>query len=257
MLENCERRLNRDILLPNVVNMVAHSRGGVVAIMAAHLLYSIHRKAKVRIFAIDPVPGTGGLTSEMVKLPPNVTNYVGVYALDETSGGFNALIPRPLFNGSYIDPLVAGNGTSDGSDGLRTTPAFSAVGELVNCLATAWLIAWGSNAIKKATVDIETLKRTISANQSEFRKMRNFTYMPLNIHSHQHWNERGVTSSEGRNPLNWHYLEDAIGTSPLVQRISRIPNMFRCARPNPGRVRWESLEKLNDDIISGGKWRGE
>jgi hypothetical protein len=149
---------------------------------------------------------------------------------------------------------VAGNGTSNGKDGLTHQKTFTSVGELVNCLATSCLNSWGSNIVK-AGDNAFKLSQTIRNNSAKFRAMRNFTYIPFDTHSVQHWKEKGVTSSEGREASNWHYIEDAIGNQPLVSRKSNIPNILRRARPNPGRVRWESLYNgLSKKIIDEGKW---
>jgi hypothetical protein len=80
-------------------NFLGHSRGAVGAIMAAWFLYAYggkaYRNVPINIFAIDPVPGTGEWYGILTQLPPNVVNYVGVYAWDHLDEGFSALVPRP------------------------------------------------------------------------------------------------------------------------------------------------------------------
>lgn len=80
-------------------NFLGHSRGAVEAIMAAWFLYAYggkaYRNIPINIFAIDPVPGTGEWYGILTQLPPNVANYVGVYAWDHLDEGFCALVPRP------------------------------------------------------------------------------------------------------------------------------------------------------------------
>jgi hypothetical protein len=84
-------------------NFVGHSRGAVEAVMAAWFLYAYGsdqvRQIPVNIFAIDSVPGTGQWYSILTQLPPNVVNYVGVYAWDHGvqpgDKPFSALAPRP------------------------------------------------------------------------------------------------------------------------------------------------------------------
>jgi hypothetical protein len=84
-------------------NFVGHSRGAVAGIMAAWFLYAYGskevRETPVRIFAIDPVPGTGVWYSILTQLPPNVAHYVGVYSWDQCvqprDAPFQALVPRP------------------------------------------------------------------------------------------------------------------------------------------------------------------
>lgn len=80
-------------------NFIGHSRGAVEAIMAAWFLYAYggnaYRNIPINIFAIDPVPGTGDWYGIITQLPPNVVNYVGVYAWDHLDEGFCAVVPRP------------------------------------------------------------------------------------------------------------------------------------------------------------------
>jgi hypothetical protein len=265
------------------INLIGHSRGGVAAIMCAHDLFYLFPDAEVNLFAIDPVPGPGTLTQEMVLLAPNVRNYVGVYAVDETSGMFNGVVPRPIHNHHYIDPLwptqheeqrldppryhliyapgrhgtVAGNRTSDGKAvPSKASPAVSKVGELINMLARACLRAWGTDvpAASYAGRALHNLRAAMTTNAATYRNMRNFTYLPGDAHSPQHWYERGVTSDVGGDSGDWHYLEDAIGAAPLVERKSSIPNFLREDRPDPGRVRWESLQGVHDEAFTRGRW---
>jgi hypothetical protein len=87
------------------INFIGHSRGACECIMAAWFLFAYGneavRNARVNIFAIDPVPGSGTWYGLLTQLPPNVTNYVGVYSWDEVDGLnhsghlFQALVPRP------------------------------------------------------------------------------------------------------------------------------------------------------------------
>lgn len=84
-------------------NFIGHSRGAVECIMAAWFIYAYGseqlKKIPINIFAIDPVPGTGQWYSMLTQLPPNVVNYVGVYAWDmcvqPVDKPFMALVPRP------------------------------------------------------------------------------------------------------------------------------------------------------------------
>lgn len=82
-----------------IYNFVGHSRGAVSAIMAAWFLYAYggeeFAKVPVNIFAIDPVPGPGEWYGILTQLPPNVANYVGVYAWDHLDSGFSPVVPRP------------------------------------------------------------------------------------------------------------------------------------------------------------------
>ncbi len=87
----------------NTFNFIGHSRGAVEAIMAAWFIYFFGsdnvKNTPINIFAIDPVPGTGEWWNIFTQLPPNVTNYVGVYAWDmcimPADKPFQAVVPRP------------------------------------------------------------------------------------------------------------------------------------------------------------------
>ncbi|MEL6494895.1 MAG: hypothetical protein AAFQ41_07200, partial [Cyanobacteria bacterium J06623_7] len=77
-------------------NFIGHSRGAVECIMAAWFLYAYSdQDIEVNIFAIDPVPGPGDWYGILTQLPPNVANYVGIYAWDELSAPLTPLVPRP------------------------------------------------------------------------------------------------------------------------------------------------------------------
>lgn len=84
-------------------NFIGHSRGAVECIMAAWFIYAYGsdqlKKIPINIFAIDPVPGTGQWYSMLTQLPPNVVNYVGIYAWDmcvqPQDKPYMALVPRP------------------------------------------------------------------------------------------------------------------------------------------------------------------
>ncbi|NUP51241.1 MAG: Tat pathway signal protein [Catenulispora sp.] len=81
--------------MPNY-NFIGHSRGAVECVMAAWFLYAYGQpSAKVRIIAIDPVPGPGNWYGILTQLPPNVVEYVGITAWDHLDTGFNGLVPRP------------------------------------------------------------------------------------------------------------------------------------------------------------------
>lgn len=94
-------------------NFIGHSRGAVEGIMAAWFLYAYGpQDIPINIFAIDPVPGKGNWYSILTQLPPNVANYVGVYAWDFCIQGdaydspYMALVPRP--NGQMTGQLEKG-----------------------------------------------------------------------------------------------------------------------------------------------------
>jgi hypothetical protein len=253
------------------INLIGHSRGGVAAIMCSHELAYLFPDAEVNIFAIDPVPGAGSVSKEMASLGSTVKNYVGVYAVDECSSGFNGVIPRPTVNGAAMDPLesvqswndqikvpnyhlvwspgrhatVAGNQTSDGkTDASMANTEASHIGHLVYSLARACLTRWGS---KLAPVEnlpsASELKQLMGQDAAKaiYRNMRQSTYVPVSI---QHRRERGVFSSDGVNPFAWSYLEDFIGETPLMPRGG-----IHVAH-QPGKVVWYSISGLQDKVFT-------
>jgi hypothetical protein len=258
------------------VNIIGHSRGGVAAIMCAHELYYVVPEAKVNIFAIDPVPGTGSCTREITRLAPNVDHYVGVYAVDETSTGFNGVVPWPYNGGNPIDPLrpttvrrdikkyhliyapgrhatVAGNKAKDGAADLTPdcTPMLR-VNQLVNTLARACLARWGTvvDAAPLGNPTLTQLKAAMTANAAAYRGMRKHKYVGDWM---SHWEERGISSADGMDASDWHYLEDAIGIAPLVARVDGwIPTLL--ARPDPGVIRWQAIQDVPNRAFTHGEW---
>jgi hypothetical protein len=250
------------------INLIGHSRGGVEAIMAAHVFQKLLPAAEVRIFAIDPVPGTGGWTEDMTTLPPNVKEYVGVYAVDETSDFFNAVVPWT--NGTpTLDPLapvakpgdpcaavngyelvfapgrhatVAGNRTSNGKDDPKVVgdPKFdpyAAVGALVSDFARRKLQHWGTKVPLLDANHTAAAKAALKDPRAAalFADMRQYTYSPRDLHSPFRC-ARGVSSTYGRfNTGAWCYLEDAAGIPPLpIEKVT-------APAQNKGKVGWTSL----------------
>ncbi|MES2780747.1 MAG: Tat pathway signal protein [Bacteroidota bacterium] len=100
-------------------NFIGHSRGGMECIMAAWFIFLYGpdnvKNIPINIFAIDPVPGPGEWYGIFTQLPPNVVNYVGVYAWDmckqPLDKPYMALVPRPngpmTGKGNSFTPYVA------------------------------------------------------------------------------------------------------------------------------------------------------
>lgn len=233
------------------INLIGHSRGAVAAIMCSHELSALFPTATINIFAIDPVPGGGKtLSMEETYLGRNVRNFVGVYAADEVTPGFNAVVPRPSYQGGYIDPIadvgslqhqirvpnyhlvwtpgrhgtIAGNGTSNGKDTETSVVGapFEKVGLMVDRLARACLRRWGSAvpdiAVPAGQPPLPTLQELRGAMDrnadvaAQLRAMRAFTYLPGDTGSSwTHYAERGITASMEQDAGDWRYLEDAIG----------------------------------------------
>lgn len=260
------------------INLIGHSRGGVAAIMCSHELATLFPAAEVNIFAIDPVPGPGNYGTEMTTLGSTVKNYVGVYAVDETSNGFNGVVPRPRNPSDYMDPLervqsqsqqikvpnyqliwspgrhatVAGNRTSDGKgDPINRSPEVSFIGHLVYLLARACLTRWGSvlgpTGNMTSAHDLKIASKTQKAIDI-YRAMREFTYAGTGPIVAPHLKERGISSATGNNPTAWDYLEDYIGNAPLVERPTIRDALHRTQ--GPSKVKWLPLQDLPDDAFS-------
>ena len=133
---------------PIILNIVGHSRGGILAMMLADKVSKLQRRydatselmpeyerfLKINILNFDAVPGNPdqiGLidesshkfvnSHEYFNLSPRVTNYVGFYAKDERQNLFEAVIPHHTpktkswhlaFNGAH--QTLVGNPRKDG-----------------------------------------------------------------------------------------------------------------------------------------------
>ncbi len=79
----------------DTVALVGHSRGGVACLIAANYLAEWFPELAIKIVALDPVPGTGDWWGCITRIPamPQM-EYIGIYAIDETSAAFNAVVPK-------------------------------------------------------------------------------------------------------------------------------------------------------------------
>ncbi len=75
------------------LNLVGHSRGGVLALMAANKIKDNPRIKTINILALDPVPGDTSLSPGIYGLSGKVKNYVGIYVEDERTIMFEPVIP--------------------------------------------------------------------------------------------------------------------------------------------------------------------
>jgi len=215
------------------VNLIGHSRGGVVAIAVANLIALYLPHIKVNIIALDPVPGTGDWPENMCTLPGAVLgNYLGIYAIDETSIGFNGVIPRVLTTkGTRWDPLkqtlttsglrpeqyqlIFSRGRHSTIPGARTllgdkyhrskdgkeniSEDVGAVGDLIFHLCQHRLSGWGVPCAQQevSKQKVELLKKTINTNSKLFYAMRSTTYTATGTVA-GYERARGVSSSSGR-----------------------------------------------------------
>lgn len=79
-----------------ILNLIGWSRGGILTMKTARRLANDVRISKINMLAYDPVPGGFdpiGKFGDDLKLPANVNQYVGIYALDERTYVFEPVIP--------------------------------------------------------------------------------------------------------------------------------------------------------------------
>ncbi|WP_322497883.1 hypothetical protein [Candidatus Cyrtobacter comes] len=168
------------------VNIVGWSRGGVACHMLANYMLADDelKNIKVNILALDPI--VGGLTivrDVHTKLGSNVENYIGIFAEDERSHGFDPIVPVTSMN-TRINFLsvpgrhstLAGNGAVDGAEGVQMVPQVS---ELVRDFSEKILRSWGAELNHTLDFDsqqIENLIKCIEEDSAPYKEMRNKTY---------------------------------------------------------------------------------
>jgi hypothetical protein len=244
-------------LIGNVIGTVAlvgHSRGGVACLVAANYLAEWFPGLMIKIVALDPVPGSGNWCDNY-SLIPAVGNleYVGIYAIDETSAGFNAVVPRVKNNTDQIwNPLLPGSANSSevwepktgykliytrgrhatvpGSNSLsggynENDPDVSieSSGNLVYALTVGLLCKWGVPLAPIPADQVFKWIQTMNSASAQFAAMRNYNYGPMKatglLNGLLFYKARGISSGakdeERRSFLGnkFEYLEPYI-TSP-------------------------------------------
>gem|GEM_PF-234360 len=143
-------KLFRKGALPSAVNLVGWSRGGISCHMLANAMFADPelKQIPVRIFAIDPVPGPRNFQDHRVTLKENVKEYVGFYARDERSVGFDCVIPlAPAATTLRVFPMPGRHATLVGNastDGKSAGTALKEPGLMVRHFAECCLTAWGT-----------------------------------------------------------------------------------------------------------------
>ncbi len=132
--------------LPKVINMLGWSRGGMTAIRLANHLNRVLPGAKVNLFVVDPVAGTGkGTSAEEKVIPPNVQNYVCVLAAGEKRTTFKpqdlSRIELTRNTNAVILPMP---GAHDTVAKLKGTYPERYVGEVTFSMAGQFLRKFGS-----------------------------------------------------------------------------------------------------------------
>jgi hypothetical protein len=180
-------------LMVTRVNLIGWSRGAVTCLMIANAIAEDEalKNIPVNIFAVDPVPG--GLNQQfyksMTSLPGCVKNYFGVYARDEVSRNFSAVLPKVEKSTKVtVVPLPGAHGTVAGSDFLDKNAKVNSEfnlrgpGRITRYWAERSLCEWGSEIQKQSNytpVALYNMYEQIAANDAEFRKMRGYAYVGM------------------------------------------------------------------------------
>ncbi len=171
--------------LPEKVNIIGWSRGGVTCHMLANAMAkdSKLKNIPVNIIAIDPVPGSGQFQKHRITIPKNVENYVAVYARDERSKGFACVIPDfQQSNKPIVIPMpgrhatVVGNAASNGVSGDHD---LKASGNIVRDIAEKYLTEWGTSLNKTLNLskdDLLTNYEQLITDNDKYVAMRNQVY---------------------------------------------------------------------------------
>lgn len=171
--------------LPSKVNLVGWSRGGISCHMLANAMFndSELEKIPVNIFTVDPVPGSGNFQNERVTLKSNVKEYVGFYARDERSFGFDCVIPvtEPATTISVF-PMPGRHATLVGNaslDGKSAGTTLKEPGLVVRHFAERCLTAWGTKLDKQLKLSAGQLLEyadAIAKSDADYLSMRSHVY---------------------------------------------------------------------------------
>ncbi|WP_176515295.1 hypothetical protein [Pseudomonas faucium] len=178
----------RKPLLPEQVNLIGWSRGGISCHMLANAMAQDQalRHIPVNILAIDPVPGVLNVQKERVALAGNVKEYVGFYARDERSRGFACVVPE-VAAGTHMSiyPLPGRHATLVGNaspTGEGCGEACKAPGLIVRHLAEVCLTRWGVSLDKRLQLDDKQLMahhQALRADEALYLGMRSKSYTYL------------------------------------------------------------------------------
>lgn len=183
--EQIIKTFRSDGIIPTQVNLVGWSRGGISCHMLANAMLDDSELSgvPVHIFAIDPVPGAFNFQKNRVELGSNVKEYVGFYARDERSAGFDCVVP--LFSSGtkiHIYPLpgrhatLVGNAAANGNKGSKILPE---PGQIVRHYAETCLARWGvglEKTLNLTPAQINSLLEKIKNDSASYMTMRNTVY---------------------------------------------------------------------------------
>jgi len=245
--EQDDRKITAFLSSFDTVALVGHSRGGVACLIAANYIAEWFSSLKIKIIALDPVPGTGDWWDCITHIPamPNL-EYLGIYAIDETSVGFNGVVPKVKgLNQSTgdikiwdpLDPSSDGNGlqnwgtaqyeliytrgrhaTVPGScsskgNGELDPPDISvgASGNLACVYTVKRLRDWNVPLEEVDAVSVRNWVELMNGSSEHFKEMLDFNYGPAGalgkVNGFFFYNARGISSTSGRNSNKWNYLE--------------------------------------------------
>ena len=227
------------------VLLLGHSRGGVACIIASNYIAEWFDFLTLKIIALDPVPGTGEWWPVLTHVPAmKEMEYIGIYAIDETSSGFNGVVPRvkgfdqsrkagewdPLSPTSTADfahwnptnyKLIYTRGRHATVPGSRSeygqgeadavSDAVGSSGNLTAAYVFATAHNWGVPLTPPDSTTIMGWKTTMNQTRAHFATMRNYNYGPKSalgkLNGWFFYNARGISSTNGSNPGKWNYLE--------------------------------------------------
>ncbi|MFS0825959.1 hypothetical protein [Pseudomonas phoenicis] len=178
----------RKPVIPEQVNLVGWSRGGISCHMLANAMAADPELSTVavNIFAIDPVPGVGNISTERVELADNVKEYVGFYSRDERSKGFACVIPktRPTTH-VHVYPMPGRHATLVGNASIHGDAggdALKAPGLVVRHFAEVCLARWGVKLDKTLGLDDRQLMgyhQQMAQDDEQYVAMRSVSYTML------------------------------------------------------------------------------
>ncbi|WP_449429773.1 hypothetical protein [Pseudomonas putida] len=196
----------RKPLIPQTVNLVGWSRGGISCHMLANAMADdpLLCDVRVNIFAIDPVPGIGNVQHERVQLGANVQEYVGYYARDERSKGFACVIPvTALGTRISVFPLPGRHATLVGNasaDGVSSGKVLAGPGQVVRHFAEVCLARWGTGLDRCLGLDdnaLAALQGAMAAADDEYVALREYSYTLLTEgRSEERFVHHGMTGTD-------------------------------------------------------------
>ena len=206
--------------------MVGWSRGAVTCFMMANKLFDSQIMIPVRIFALDPVPGMTNFQDSRTTLPATVCDITVVYARDEQSMGFDALVPKLVGSTRaryHILPgkhaTVAGNANADGDNGPYS-PNLGAPGKIARHLAVSWLRDNNAAISSGSLGDFELLKlyNEILRDDKTYRAMKRFQPDSKILHSFD-------TDKKGNEARSYHDTPGKTYGSPFSTTADRISGL--------------------------------